>query len=68
MSKKSQVENQNLREPLHRGADAELQREIDRLMSAKSSPIHDSGNSVLLPANAPKPKAWKKLSGQRGDA
>jgi len=68
MSKKIQVGNLNLREPLHRGADAELQREIDRLMSAKSSPIHDSGNSVLLPANAPKPKAWKKLSGQRGDA
>ena len=68
MSKKIQVGNLNLREPLHRGADAELEREIGRLMNAKSSPIHDSGNSVLLPANAPKPKAWKKLSGQRGDA
>jgi len=63
-----QVRNENLNRPLHRGADAELKREIDRLMSAKSSPIHDSGNSVIPPANAPKPKAWKKLSGQRGDA
>ena len=68
MSKKIQVGNLNLREPLHRGADAELEREIDRLMNAKSSPIHDSGNSVIPPANAPKPKAWKKLSGQRGNA
>ena len=63
-----QVRNENLNTPLHSGADAELKREIDRLMSAKSSPIHDSGNSVIPPANAPKPKAWKKLSGQRGDA
>jgi len=63
-----QVRNENLNTPLHRGADAELKREIDRLMSAKSSPIHDSGNSVIPPANAPKPKAWKKLSGQRGNA
>ena len=63
-----QVRNENLNTPLHRGADSELNREIDRLMSAKSSPIHDSGNSVIPPANAPKPKAWKKLSGQRGDA
>ena len=63
-----QVRNETLNTPLHRGADAELKREIDRLMSAKSSPIHDSGNSVIPPANAPKPKAWKKLSGQRGNA
>ena len=63
-----QVRNENLNTPLHRGADAELKREIGRLMNAKSSPVHDSGNSVIPPANAPKPKAWKKLSGQRGNA
>ena len=68
MSKKSQVENQNLREPLHRGGSADLDREISRLMNAKSSPIHDSGNSVIPPANAPRPKAWKKISGQWGNA
>ena len=68
MSRKSQVSNQNLREPLHRGGSSDLDKEIDRLMSAKSSPIHDSGNSVIPPANAPKPKSWKKLSGQRGNA
>ena len=63
-----QVRNENLNTPLHRGGSSDLDREIDRLMSAKSSPIHDSGNSVIPPANAPKPKAWKKLSGQRGNA
>ena len=68
MSKKTQVGNENLREPLNRGGSAELEREIDLLMSAKSPPIHDSGNSVIPPANAPKPKSWKKLSGQRGNA
>ena len=68
MSKKTQVGNENLREPLHRGGSSDLDREINRLMSAKSSPIHDSGNSVIPSANAPIPKAWKKLSGQRGNA
>ena len=63
-----QVRNENLNTPLHRGGSADLDKEIDRLMSAKSSPIHDSGNSVIPSANAPKPKAWKKLSGQRGNA
>ena len=68
MSKKSQVGNQNLREPLHRGGSADLDREISRLMNAKSSPIHDSGNSVIPPSNAPMPKEWKELSGQWGNA
>ena len=68
MSKKIQVGNLNLREPLHRGGSEGLEREIARLSNATSSPIHDSGNSVLLPANAPKPKAWKKISGKRGNA
>ena len=63
-----QVRNENLNSPLHRGGSADLDREILRLSNAESSPIHDSGNSVLLPANAPKPKAWKKISGQRGNA
>ena len=68
MSKKSQVGNQNLREPLHRGGSADLDREIARLSNAKSSPIHDPGNSVIPPANAPMPKEWKELSGQWGNA
>ena len=68
MSKKTQEGNEILREPVKRGGSAELEREIDRLMSAKSSPIHDSGNSVIPTANAPKPKSRKKLSGQRGTA
>ena len=68
MSKKSQVFNQNLREPLHRGATSELDREIKRLSNATSSPIHDPGNSVIPNPNAKKPKRWKALSGQRGDA
>ena len=56
MSKRSQVGNINLREPLHRGGSEGLDKEIDRLMNATSSPIHDSGNSVIPPANAPKSK------------
>ena len=68
MSKKSQVGNQNLREPLHRGGSAEVDRELTRLSNSKSSPIHDPGNSVIPPANAPMPKEWKELSGQWGDA
>ena len=63
-----QVRNETLNSPLHRGGSADLDREISRLSNAESSPIHDSGNSVLLPANAPKPKAWKKISGKRGNA
>ena len=63
-----QVRNENLNSPFHRGATSELDREIDRLSNATSSPIHDSGNSVIPPSNAPKPKAWKKISGQRGNA
>jgi len=63
-----QVRNENLNTPLHRGATKELEEITDRLMNAKSSPIHDSGNSVIPPANAPRPKAWKKISGQWGDA
>ena len=63
-----QVRNENLNSPLHRGGSADLDREISRLSNAESSPILDSGYSVLLPANAPKPKAWKKISGKRGNA
>ena len=63
-----QVRNENLNSPVHRGAIKGLEDEIFRLENLKASPIHDSGNSVLLPANAPKPKAWKKLSGKRGNA
>ena len=63
-----QVRNENLNSPLHRGGSADLDREISRLSNATSSPIHDPGTSVLLPANAPNPKAWKKISGQRGNA
>ena len=63
-----QVRNENLNSPLHRGGSEGLDEEIARLSNATSSPIHDSGNSVLLPANAPKPKAWKKISGKRGNA
>ena len=63
-----QVRNENLNSPLHRGGSEGLDKEIARLSNATSSPIHDSGNSVLPPANAPKPKAWKKISGQRGNA
>jgi len=47
MSKKSQVSNQNLREPLHRGATKELDDITKKLENATSSPIHDSGNSVI---------------------
>ena len=65
---KNQVRNENLNSPPHKGGSAELDREIARLSNAESSPIHDSGNSVIPPANASKPKAWKKISGQRGDA
>ena len=65
---KNQVRNENLNSPLHRGGIADLDREIARLSNAESSPIHDSGNSVIPPANASKPKAWKKISGQRGNA
>ena len=36
MSRKSQVSNQNLREPLHRGGSADLDKEIDRLMKELS--------------------------------
>ena len=56
MSKRIQVGNINLREPLHRGGSADLDREIARLSNAESSPIHDSGNSVIPPANAKKQK------------
>jgi len=65
---RNQVRNENLNSPLHRGGSADLDREIARLSNAESSPIHDSGNSVVPPANAKKPKAWKKISGQRGNA
>ena len=65
---RNQVRNENLNSPLHRGGSADLDGEIARLSNAESSPIHDSGNSVIPPANATKPKAWKKLSGQRGNA
>ena len=68
MSKASEVGNQNLREPLNRGGSEDLDREIKRLSNAKSSPIHDPGNSVIPPANAPIPKEWKELSGQWGNA
>ena len=68
MSKKSQVSNQNLREPLHRGATKELDDITKKLENATSSPIHDPGNSVIPSPNAKKPKKWKELSGQRGDA
>ena len=42
-----QVRNENLNSPLHRGGSADLEREIARLSNAESSPIHDSGNSVI---------------------
>jgi hypothetical protein len=57
MSKRIQVGNINLREPLHRGGSEGLDKEISRLMNATSSPIHDSGNSVIPPANAPRSKS-----------
>ena len=63
-----QVRNENLNTPLHRGGSAELDAEIKRLSNAESSPIHDPGNSVIPPANAPMPKEWKELSGQWGNA
>jgi hypothetical protein len=65
---RNQVRNENLNSPLHRGGSKGIDLEIARLSNAESSPIHDSGNSVIPPANATKPKAWKKLSGQRGNA
>jgi hypothetical protein len=68
MSRKSQVGNQNLREPIHRGGSADLEKEIDRLENLKASPVHDPGNSVIPPSNAPMPKEWKELSGQWGNA
>ena len=54
---RNQVRNENLNSPLHRGGSADLDREIARLSNAESSPIHDSGNSVIPPANAKKTKA-----------
>jgi hypothetical protein len=54
---RNQVRNENLNSPLHRGGSADLDREIVRLSNAESSPIHDSGNSVIPPANAKKTKA-----------
>jgi hypothetical protein len=68
MSKKSQVGNQNLREPINRGGSEGLDKEINRLENLKASPIHDPGNSVIPPANAKMPKEWKELSGQWGNA
>ena len=52
-----QVRNENLNSPLHRGGSADLDREIARLSNAESSPIHDSGNSVIPPTNAPRSKS-----------